>query len=564
MENQEVIAYFSMEIGLDPGIPTYSGGLGILAGDTIRAAANLKIPMIAVSLLHRKGYFFQKLDDTGWQTEAPAEWSVEDFLIELPNRVSVIIEGRTVMLRAWKYDLIGFSGSVVPVYFLDADVEENSEWDRTLTHHLYGGDLHYRLCQEVILGIGGVRMLRALGFQNIKRFHMNEGHSSLLTLELINEFKSQKKLSSVTDEVIEQVRKKCVFTTHTPVPAGHDQFPMDLVKQVLGQPELLEFPRLCTHEGVLNLTYLALNLSHYINGVAKKHQEVSSLMFANYTIDSITNGVNASSWTSKPFQDVFDKYIPGWREDNFNLRYALSIPDEQVWQAHQQAKKQLIQYVNREVNLGMDVDILTLGFARRSATYKRADLLFDDIERIKTIVSEAGAIQIIFAGKAHPKDQGGKELIKRIFQVKESIKKEIKIAYLENYDMELGKLITSGVDVWLNTPIPPLEASGTSGMKAALNGIPSLSILDGWWIEGCIEGVTGWAIGNGQLGVNVPENRQDDARSLYDKLEQIIVPMFYNERDRFITIMRHAIALNGSFFNTQRMMQQYVLKAYFI
>ena len=564
MENQEVIAYFSMEIGLDPGIPTYSGGLGILAGDTIRAAANLKIPMIAVSLLHRKGYFFQKLDDTGWQTEAPAEWSVEDFLIELPNRVSVIIEGRTVMLRAWKYDLIGFSGSVVPVYFLDADVEENSEWDRTLTHHLYGGDLHYRLCQEVILGIGGVRMLRALGFQNIKRFHMNEGHSSLLTLELINEFKSQKKLSSVTDEVIEQVRKKCVFTTHTPVPAGHDQFPMDLVKQVLGQPELLEFPRLCTHEGVLNLTYLALNLSHYINGVAKKHQEVSSLMFANYTIDSITNGVNASSWTSKPFQDVFDKYIPGWREDNFNLRYALSIPDEQVWQAHQQAKKQLIQYVNREVNLGMDVDILTLGFARRSATYKRADLLFDDIERIKTIASEAGAIQIIFAGKAHPKDQGGKELIKRIFQVKESIKKEIKIAYLENYDMELGKLITSGVDVWLNTPIPPLEASGTSGMKAALNGIPSLSILDGWWIEGCIEGVTGWAIGNGQLGVNVPENRQDDARSLYDKLEQIIVPMFYNERDRFITIMRHAIALNGSFFNTQRMMQQYVLKAYFI
>lgn len=564
MENQEVIAYFSMEIGLDPGIPTYSGGLGILAGDTIRAAANLKIPMIAVSLLHRKGYFFQKLDDTGWQTEAPAEWSVEDFLIELPNRVSVIIEGRTVMLRAWKYDLIGFSGSVVPVYFLDADVEENSEWDRTLTHHLYGGDLHYRLCQEVILGIGGVRMLRALGFQNIKRFHMNEGHSSLLTLELINEFKSQKKLSSVTDEVIEQVRKKCVFTTHTPVPAGHDQFPMDLVKQVLGQPELLEFPRLCTHEGVLNLTYLALNLSHYINGVAKKHQEVSSLMFANYTIDSITNGVNASSWTSKPFQDVFDKYIPGWREDNFNLRYALSIPDEQVWQAHQQAKKQLIQYVNREVNLGMDVDILTLGFARRSATYKRADLLFDDIERIKTIASEAGAIQIIFAGKAHPKDQGGKELIKRIFQVKESLKKEIKIAYLENYDMELGKLITSGVDVWLNTPIPPLEASGTSGMKAALNGIPSLSILDGWWIEGCIEGVTGWAIGNGQLGVNVPENRQDDARSLYDKLEQIIVPMFYNERDRFITIMRHAIALNGSFFNTQRMMQQYVLKAYFI
>jgi starch phosphorylase len=287
-------------------------------------------------------------------------------------------------------------------------------------------------------------------------------------------------------------------------------------------------------------------------------------MFGNYTIDSITNGVNAGTWTSKPFQDLFDKYIPGWKEDNYNLRYVLNIPNEEIWQAHYQAKKQLIGYVNREANIGMDIDALTLGFARRAATYKRADLIFEDVERLKKISSEIGAIQLIFAGKAHPQDQGGKELIKRVFQAKDSLKKNIKIAYLENYDMDLGKLITSGVDIWLNNPIQPHEASGTSGMKAALNGIPSLSILDGWWIEGCIEGVTGWAIGEIQPGSEDKENRIQDANSLYDKLEQIIVPMFYNERQQFTNIMRHAIALNGSFFNTQRMMQQYVLKAYFI
>jgi starch phosphorylase len=564
MENQETIAYFSMEIGLDPGMPTYSGGLGILAGDTIRSAANLKVPMVAVTLLHRKGYFFQKLDNTGWQTEEPVEWSVDDFLTELPERVSVTIEGRTITIRAWKYETPGSTGFVVPVYFLDADLPENTEWDRTLTHYLYGGDLHYRLCQEIILGIGGVRILRALGYKNVKRFHMNEGHSSLLTLELIDEFLNEKGLDSITEEAIEQVRKKCVFTTHTPVPAGHDQFPMDLVKQVLGNHEAFEIQGLCTHEGMLNMTYLALSLSHYINGVAKKHKEVSSLMFANYKIDSITNGVNAGTWTSKPFQDLFDQYIPGWKEDNYNLRYALNISNEEIWQAHSQAKKQLIGYVNREANIGMDNDVLTIGFARRAASYKRADLVFEDMERLKKISSEVGAIQLIYAGKAHPQDQGGKELIKRIFQAKESLKNAIKIAYLENYDMELGKLLTSGVDIWLNNPIPPHEASGTSGMKAALNGVPSLSILDGWWIEGCIEGVTGWSIGKMQRGSEEKENRIEDANSLYDKLEQIIVPMFYNDRQQFMNIMRHAIALNGSFFNTQRMMQQYVLKAYFI
>jgi len=545
-------------------MPTYSGGLGILAGDIIRSAADLSIPMVAVTLIHRKGYFYQRLDASGWQREEPMEWAVDDFLEEMPERTSVTIEGRSIQIRAWKYEATGVDGYKVPVYFLDTDLPENSEWDRTLTHFLYGGDQRYRLCQEAILGIGGVRMLRAIDNQSIERFHMNEGHASLLTLELLDEEVRKAGRKSISHEDIEAVRKKCIFTTHTPVPAGHDQFPLDLVSRVLGRREVYEMKDVFCCEGLLNMTYLALNLSHYINGVAKKHGEVSRLMFAGYVIDAITNGVHAATWVATPFQELYDRYIPGWRQDNFSLRSALNITKQEVWKAHTESKKRLIQYVNRQTNVGMDMDFLTVGFARRATAYKRGDLLFRDIERLKSISLKAGNLQLIYAGKAHPHDQGGKELIRRIFQAKESLKKEIKIAYLENYDIELGKMMTSGVDLWLNTPQPPLEASGTSGMKAALNGVPSLSILDGWWIEGHIEGVTGWSIEENGRGTGQGHDLQKDAISLYNKLEQVIIPLYYNDRDRFIDVMRHSIALNGSFFNTQRMLQQYVLKAYFL
>ena len=556
------IAYFSMEIALQPEIQTYSGGLGVLAGDTLRSAADLRIPMVAVTLLHRKGYFRQRLDASGWQIEEPAGWSVETVLEEMPGRAAVTLEGRTVHLRSWRYEVSGSGGSRVPVYLLDADLPENSGWDRTLTHFLYGGDQHYRLCQEVILGIGGVRMLRALGYENIDRFHMNEGHASLLVLELLDEETKQGGRPSINRDDIEAVRKKCVFTTHTPVPAGHDQFPMDLVQRILGRREVYDMQDVFCCEGLLNMTFLGFNLSHYINGVAKKHGEISRQMFARYTIDSITNGVHAATWTAEPFRELYNRYIPGWQQENFSLRYALSIPKREIWSAHLEAKMALIQHVNRQTHLGMNVDDLTIGFARRFATYKRADLLFQDVARLKSISSSAGPFQIIYAGKAHPQDQGGKELIQRIFQVKESLKNNIKVAYLENYDLELGKTITSGVDLWLNTPQPPLEASGTSGMKAALNGVPSLSVLDGWWIEGCIEGVTGWSIGANGRGAEEAVDRSQDASSLYEKLEQTVAPLFYRDRDSFIDTMRHAIALNGSFFNTHRMLLQYVLKAY--
>lgn len=561
--NDGSIAYFSMEIALEAGMPTYSGGLGVLAGDTIRSAADLKVPMVAVTLLHRKGYFYQRLDSSGWQREEPVNWNVKDILEEMPPQTVVTLEGRAIHLRSWRYEVRGEGGFRVPVYFLDTDLPENSEWDRTLTHFLYGGDRHYRLCQEVILGIGGVKMLRVLGYENIERFHMNEGHAGLLVLELLDEETRKAGRESITHADVEAVKKKCVFTTHTPVPAGQDKFPMDLVQSVLGRREVYDMKEVFCCEGLLNMTYLGFNLSHYINGVTKKHGEISRLMFGHYLIDSITNGVHAATWAAESFQKLYDRYIPDWRVDHASLRYALSIPKQDVREAHTQAKKRLLEYINRETKVEMDLHVLTLGFARRAATYKRGDLLFTDIERLKSISSKAGSFQVIYAGKAHPQDQGGKELIQRIFQLKESLKKDIKIAYLENYGLELGKMITSGVDVWLNTPEPPLEASGTSGMKAALNGVPSLSVLDGWWIEGCIEGVTGWSIGENGRGIAESDNRSKDASSLYDKLEQAVIPLFYRDRDRFIDVMLHSIALNGSFFNTHRMVQQYVLKAYF-
>ncbi len=565
MKTQSVIAYFSMEIALEEGMPTYSGGLGVLAGDTIRSAADLRVPLVGVTLLHRKGYFYQRLDGAGWQREEPVVWSADDFVAEMPARVTVTVDNRPVRLRAWKYEVKSDGEVAVPVFLLDADLPENAEWDRTLTDYLYGGDAYYRLCQETLLGIGGVRMLRALGYTHVDRFHMNEGHSALLTLELLRESAGAAGRTAISMEDIESVRRQCVFTTHTPVAAGHDKFPLELAQRVVGPfDEMTEYKDALCCDNQLNLTYLALSLSHFINGVAKKHAEVSRLMFAQYRIDEITNGVHAATWTSPAFQSLFDRHIPGWREDNFSLRYALSIPSAEILDAHRDAKRELLLYVNREVNVGMDMDVLTLGFARRVATYKRADLLFHNPDQLRSIASRAGRLQIIFAGKAHPRDQEGKELIKRIYQAKNALKSDIRIAYLENYDVALAKVLIPGVDVWLNTPQPPMEASGTSGMKAALNGVPSLSILDGWWIEGCIEGVTGWAIGDLRDSSNADEDQTPlDAASLYEKLEQIVLPLFYEQRERFVDVMRHSIALNGSFFNTQRMMQQYVLKAYF-
>ena len=566
MVSEKTVAYFSMEIALSPDLPTYSGGLGMLAGDTVRAAADRALPMVAITLLYRKGYFFQQLDASGYQTEQPVQWVVDDFLKEVPQRVSVTIETRTVYIRAWQYEVAGADGGSVPVFLLDTDLPENSEWDRHLTDYLYGGDAWLRLCQEIVLGVGGVRLLRALGGLGLERFHMNEGHAGLLTLELLQELAKKAGRSEVTREDVEAVRRLCVFTTHTPVPAGHDKYSMEFVRRALGPgfDKLEAMKEVFCCGGLLNMTYLALNLSHYVNGVAKKHAEVSQLMFEQYRIDAVTNGVHPATWASPFFQTLFDRHIPGWRADSFMLRYALSIPPLEVWDAHQRSKRRLVEHVNKLTNAGLDVDDFTIGFARRMATYKRADLLFQDIERLKAIAAKAGPFQIVFAGKAHPQDAKGKELIKHIFQARDALRGHVKVAFLPNYDWDQARLLVAGSDVWLNTPLPPMEASGTSGMKAAVNGVPSLSVLDGWWIEGYIEDTTGWIIGEpavaGAPGTASPER---DAASLYDRLEQVVIPAFYKDRGHYLDVMRHAIALNGSFFNTHRMLLQYVLKAYF-
>ena len=549
------IAYFSMEIGVESKIPTYSGGLGILAGDTVKSCADLKVPLVAVSLLYRKGYFVQRLDEYGNQYEYSSEWNPLDSMVLLPNKITVKIENRDVVVRAWQYRVKGVN-SEVPIIFLDTDTEENSEYDRSFTYYLYGGDEKYRFSQEIILGIGGLRMLRELGFGRIRRYHMNEGHASLLTLELLNENKSE---GNIIPEIISYVKRMCVFTTHTPVKAGHDLFSYDLVGNLLRDCIPLDLLKELGGQDKLNMTSLALNLSHYVNGVAKEHGKTSQEMFPGYHIEYITNGVHSDTWVSPSFRKLFDEHIPGWINDPFSLRYALSIPKDDIWNAHQEAKDKFIDFINKKTNLGFDKEVLTIGFARRTTAYKKADLIFFDPGRLINIAQIVGKVQFVFAGKAHPKDWPGKDLIKRIKAVANNLKDNVKIAYIENYDMELAKMFVSGSDIWLNTPSRPQEASGTSGMKAALNGIPSFSIPDGWWIEGCIEGITGWSIGTIEDDESIDEN---NAESLYMKLARDIIPIFYNNRKAWIDIMRHSIAINASFFNTHRMVQQYVLNAY--
>jgi starch phosphorylase len=559
-----LVAYFSMEIGLDPGMPTYAGGLGVLAGDTIRSAADLEIPMVAVTLLHRRGYFYQRLDEHGWQHEEPVAWPINDFCKPVEQRVTVEIEGRTVHVGAWQIRVRGESGGEVPVYLLDTDVSENQPWDRTLTDVLYGGDDHYRLCQEMVLGVGGFRLLRALGYQAIRRFHMNEGHAALLVLALGDEKLASRNWSdSISNEMIEAIREQCVFTTHTPVPAGHDKFPETLARQVLGD-RWWSILKACGVGETLNLTQLALRGARYVNGVAMRHGEVSHSLFPGYPIHSITNGVHAVTWAAPSFHTLYDRHLPDWRRDQLSLRYAISIPAQEIWNAHVAAKQALVDYVNRETNAGFDRDLLTIGFARRAAAYKRGALIFHDTERLARIAEQTGPLQIVFSGKAHPRDQNGKDMIHKVHELRDILRGRISVAYLTNYDMTLAKLLCAGADVWLNTPLPPMEASGTSGMKAAVNGVPSLSVLDGWWIEGHVEGVTGWSIGDRVEACTEPQAGMDacHAEELYRKLEEKILPCFYRNREGFIEIMRHAISLNGGFFNTQRMVAQYLHNAY--
>jgi starch phosphorylase len=550
--SEQKIAYFSMEIGLMNEIPTYSGGLGILAGDVIRSSADLKLPLLGVTLVSRKGYFRQEINRDGRQIEHKVEWNPSEFMKLLPAEVSVQIQNRNVKIKAWIYTVQSLTGGAVPILFLDTDVEGNNSEDRNITSFLYGGDERYRLKQEIVFGIGGVRMLEKLGY-NIRKYHMNEGHASLLTLELLRKNKMD----------MEHVRDLCVFTTHTPVEAAHDKFPYDMVQELMGEMIPLEILKKIGGQDKLNMTLLALNLANYINGVSKKHQEYSEKsLFPGYEIHAITNGIHSYTWTCESFRKIYDKYLPGWANEPELLVKVDSIPNEEVWQAHREAKKELIDYVNKVTNTGMNYDALTFGFARRATAYKRANLLFSDLEKLKK-VNKKGKMQIIFAGKAHPKDELGQKMIEEIFSHIKRLKNEIKIVYLEDYNIELAKKLTSGVDVWLNTPQRPFEASGTSGMKAAHNGVINFSVLDGWWIEGWIEGVTGWAIGPlPSESLSTEESNIRELDDLYNKLEYVIIPMFYQKRDEWIKMMKNSIGKIAYYFNSHRMMRRYVTEAY--
>jgi len=539
------IAYFSAEIGISAMLPTYSGGLGVLAGDHIKAATDAKIPMCAVTLLYKEGYFKQRINDAGRQSELYPRFDPHPILKKLPNKITLPLRARNVWIQVYEYRWKGQSGNEIPIYFLDTNVNENFPDDQAITMRLYSGDKDHRILQEAILGFGGIRILEELKYTGIETYHMNEGHASFIIMELLRKFKGDSK----------EVRKRCHFTTHTPVPAGHDEFAVDRCERLLDGLLWKDLSDIqSVQNGRLHMTELGLHFSRSANGVSKLHGKVAQDQFPKYEIGHITNGVYHPYWIGKDFRELFDKRLPGWRKQPERLLNIDAILSEELMEAHQSHKDFLLSYANAQTQKALSNEILTIGFARRSAGYKRARLIFRDLERLRQIGNDK--IQIIFAGKAHPADEYGKSLIYDVVQNANKLFGDVKVIYLENYNLWLGRLITSGVDVWLNTPRRPNEASGTSGMKAALNGILNLSIMDGWWAEACKHGVNGWGIGDPAV-----IDDEADANSLYELLEKEIIPMFYNHRERWLQMMLESF-ITGVEYTAYRMINDYKEKYY--
>ncbi len=551
------IAYFSMEIGLRPEMHTYSGGLGVLAGDAARSAADLALPMVFVTLVSRCGYLHQDIDSHGAQVDSPDPWNPEDYTDPAGVMVAVAIEGRTVWIRPWLYELKSPFGGQVPIILLDTSLKENDARDRSITDRLYGGNELDRIRQEIVLGIGGERVLRALGFA-ISTYHLNEGHAAFLALSLLLRYRREPLLAA--DEsltyAIAQVREQCVFTTHTPVKTGHDRFEYSDVRRILG--DIIELDRLKELAGLdlLNMTHLALSLSGYVNGVALRHAETAQSMFPGHRVRAITNGAHVPTWMHCNIATVLEKHLPHWASEPVSLLRTDDINAESLWSAHQHIKGELIAEIRRLTGVDMKSDVALLGFARRMTGYKRPDLLFTDLHRLLAINAKY-PFQVVIAGKAHPRDEEGKALIQAIHAYMHKVK-PLAVAFLPNYDMSIAARLVAGTDVWLNSPLPPLEASGTSGMKAAFNGVLNLSVLDGWWVQGWEEGVTGWAIGSDKDNPDATAHAAD----LYRKLENIVLPLYYSDRARWIWMMKQAIGKIGSVFNSQRMMRRYTTEAY--
>ncbi len=552
--NNTKIAYISMEIALDSNIPTYSGGLGVLSGDTIRSAADLEIPMVAICLCYSAGYFYQFFNEYGEQKEKELQWSFFYEFDKVATPIKMMIEDKKVKVSAWQYNVVGQSGHILPVYLLTTDLDENEPWMKNMTGSLYDSTSRWnRIVQEMILGIGGIRLLKSLGYDNIETVHLNEGHGSFAAIELYNQL-----------EDIEKVKDKIAFTTHTPVPAGHDRFKQELVEKVFLDRFPEEIRKLGDENGELNMTFLGMALSRYRNAVAKKHGDISRKMFPQYEIDHITNGVHLPFWVSKPIRKIFQRKWPNWRSNPSVLQNAIELDDLDLFDAHIENKFSLISYQKGHSWNLLDEELITIGFARRFATYKRATLIFQDIDRLGKICHRN--IQFIFAGKAHPKDQMGKDYIKKIHESAEYLydNYEVKVVMMENYNMDLSHMLVSGVDIWLNTPNRYREASGTSGMKASLNGVLNLSVQDGWWLEGFkMNPLAGWSIGPNDSNPDDPGVSNDwdiDSNALYEILVNDVIPTYMNQDD-WIFRQKNAIAL-AAFFNTHRMVEEYAEKAY--
>jgi glycogen phosphorylase len=552
MSNQACVAYLSMEIGVDAHLPTCCGGLGVLAGDAIKGAAELSFPLVGVSLRHHKGYFEQKIENYQ-QKEILKRSNPFGVLRKRDEKIKVQIEGKDVTIGAEEYLIKNGHSNKVSIYFLDTRLNENAAENREISETCYwmGKPVTYeehqrhRFKQEVVLGIGGVRFLEKLGY-NIKKYHMNEGHTALATLEIANR--------NNWDE--EKTKKKFSFTTHTLVPAGHEVFPISLVKSILEDSFPLEkIVKYGGQAGSLNMTQLAMSLSDYQNGVSKKNAEAARDMFPGKNIDYITNAVHLGTWTSGSFKGLFDRHFPGWEENPEKLKDAMRLPNDEVWKAHLENKNILFDFIEDEYAVDLDRNVLTLGWFRRIAEYKRPLLIFSDKERLKRIGS--GKMQIIFAGKAHPRDGYGKEAIRQIHEESRIINGAVSTVFVENYGMELSPTLIAGVDVLLNTPRPPNEASGTSGMKALSNGVLNVSSWDGWIDEEfkTKEGAIGFAFGC-QYETDV-----QDAQGLYNVLEQKVIPTFYGKQERWIEMKKQSISL-ASYYNTNRMLKEYIERAW--
>ena len=552
------IAYFTMEVALRAEMHTYAGGLGVLAGDTARSAADLELPVVFVALVSRAGYFRQSIDAEGRQLEQPDWWSPEDWCQPLDAMVAVTIEQRRVWVRPWLYvHASAESGRAVPVLLLDTDLDQNSDEDRRITHHLYGGDEAYRLKQEAVLGIGGVRLLHALGF-DIRTYHLNEGHAALLALELLERSRPMGRDDAGQAPCdAAAVRERCVFTTHTPVEAAQDRFGHALFERLL--PDLSDGLQLRTLAGndAVNMTRLALSLAGWVNGVSVRHARTTEHMYPGRRIHAVTNGVHVGTWTHPGFAALYQAHWPHWQHEPELLARAAVLPGDDLWRCHAAAKSELVEHVRRTSGHAFDPELPLLVIARRMTGYKRPLLLFSDMERLAAIARRQ-PFQLVLAGKAHPHDDSGKDAIHALHLHLRALPPGIDAVFLPNHGLALAQRLVAGADLWLNTPLPPMEASGTSGMKAALNGVLNASVLDGWWLEACQHGVNGWAIGDDAE----PFAATADAQALYRLLEEDVLPTWANGRARWQAMMKEGIRSIASFFNSQRMMRRYASEVY--